>query len=182
MTGKYYESVYVYVVYEKIPNEYSIEYDLNRGTSSNAPALGTHAPAKGVYDTTFTVSHPTMVGYTFTGWTITGMSSDWTHYYGSNTTTATTLTNIKDTTFKNLRATAGTVTFKANWTPITYSISYELNRGNAATTPAHGSSHPGTATYDVAFTVSNPSMKGYTFTGWTLDGEAVAVVCFAIWV
>jgi hypothetical protein len=169
MTGTYYDSVYVHVVFEKIPNEYTIAYDLNRGNSSNAPALGAYAPTKATYNTSVTISHPTMLGYTFTGWSISGMDGD-THYIGSKTTTATTLTGIKDTTFKNLRSTTGTVTFKATWTPNTYTIAYNLNRGNATSTPAFGSSHPETATYDVAFTVSNPTMKGYTFQGWRITG------------
>ena len=170
MTGKYYSSVYVHVEYQKIPNTYTINYNLNKGSSSNNPAYGTYHPTTGTYDAQFTVSHPTMLGYTFTGWTITGMDTV-THYIGSSTTTATSISSTKETTFKNLRSTSGTVTFKANWTPNQYSITYNLNRGNSTTTPSLGANAPrGPVNYDEVVTISNPSMPGYYFAGWDISG------------
>ena len=39
-----------------------------------------------------------------------------THYYGTNTTTATSIASTKETSFKNLHSTSGaTVTFEALW-------------------------------------------------------------------
>jgi hypothetical protein len=87
-----------------------------------------------------------------------------THYYGSSTTTNTSINSTKETSYKNLRSTSGTVTFTAQWTAITYTLSYTLNSGN------HGSSHPTSATYDSEFTVNNPTKSNYTFAGWNITG------------
>ena len=51
-----------------------------------------------------------------------------THTYGSSTTNATSIENTKEISFKNLHSvTDATVTFTAQWTPIVYTITYELN-------------------------------------------------------
>ena len=95
---------------------YNISYNLDGGTH------GSSHPTTATYDTGFTVSNPTKPGYTFAGWNITGMDGV-THYYGDSsssysTTTATSLSNITKTWFKNLHSTASsTVTFTAQWTP-----------------------------------------------------------------
>lgn len=140
---------------------YSISYTLNGGTH------GSSHPTSASYDAWFQVSNPTRTGYTFTGWSITGMSSD-THYIGTSSSSyiTTTATSYSTTTsqryFMNLQVTSGTVYFSANWSAISYSISYTLNGGT------HGSSHPTSASLNSWFQVSNPSRDGYLFTGWTI--------------
>ena len=164
-----------------------IQYDLNRGSSTTTPKLGAKAPISYVFDTSFEVSHPTMEGYTFTGWTISNLDTDITHYFGNSSftvtqgsvttnattatggTTAATLNNVTATHFINLKK-HGTVNFKANWRPNTYTITYDLNRGNGTTIPEHGASHPTSATFDKEFTISNPTRVGYKFTGWNISG------------
>ena len=117
-------------------NTYSISYDLDGGN------YGTNHPTTATYDKSFTVNNPSKSvtakfkndagatlsssaditkSYTFNGWNITGMDSV-THTYGSKTTTQTSLTGVKDTTFKNLRSTSGTVNFLAKWTPPTITL------------------------------------------------------------
>ena len=92
-------------------NTYSISYTLNGG------AYGNSHPTGATYDVQFTVNNPTHDNATFAGWTITGMDSGVTHYYGNQTTTGTSITTpTTATTFKNLRSTDGTVTFTATWT------------------------------------------------------------------
>ena len=92
-------------------NTYSISYTLNGGTDGNSHPTGA------TYDVQFTVNNPTHNHGTFAGWTITGMDSGVTHYYGNQTTTGTSITTpTTATTFKNLRSTDGTVTFTATWT------------------------------------------------------------------
>ena len=142
----------------RIPNTYNLSYDLSGGTS------GGNQPATATYNTQFTVSNPTRTGYTFAGWNITGMDSV-THTYDSSTTTNISISGTKATSFKNLHSTSGaTVTFTATWTANTYSLSYDLSSGTA------GASKPATAMYDTAFTVSNPTLTGYTFAGWNITG------------
>ncbi|MBR1679512.1 MAG: InlB B-repeat-containing protein, partial [Bacilli bacterium] len=98
----------LYAIYN--PNTYSISYNLDGGS------YGENYPTSATYDTAFTVNNPTKNGHTFTGWNITGMDSV-THNYGSSTTTNTSINGTKATSFKNLRATSGTVTFTAEWEP-----------------------------------------------------------------
>ena len=89
-------------------NTYTINYNLNGGTH------GSSHPTTVNIDSTFTVSNPTQSGWTFTGWEITGMDTT-THTYGGSTTTGTSISSTKATSFKNLRISAGTVTFTAHW-------------------------------------------------------------------
>ena len=82
------------------------------------------------YDEAFSVSAPTRDGYKFNGWNITAMDST-THVIGTDTSTATSINNCKATSFKNLRATSGTVIFTAQWTPNKMTIRYYLNGGTS---------------------------------------------------
>ena len=115
---------------------YSVAYDLEKGT------FGAQHPNTVYYDNEFTVNTPTKsiklifdagstgatfdytgagvsgnnqsVPYTFNGWTITEMDNV-THYFGSTTSNATSATGRKETSFKNLRSTEGSVKFTAKW-------------------------------------------------------------------
>ena len=55
-------------------NIYTITYDLNKGTGSTNPAIK-NAPAKYTVEDKITIPNPTRVGYTFAGWTGTGLKS-----------------------------------------------------------------------------------------------------------
>lgn len=140
----------------------SNKYKINYVIGDNAQ-YGEDHPVEALYDEEFEVDAPTRLGYIFDGWKITGMSTDCTHYYGSDTTNAASIASTKAVKFKNLHSSKdGVVTFTALWTPITYNIEYEANGGTL------GASHPAKATYDQAFTVNNPTKLGYTFTGWKI--------------
>ena len=134
------------------PNKYNISYNLNGGS------YGTYHPTSATYDVAFTVSNPTRTGYQFAGWTITGLDSC-THTYGSKTTSAHTLGYIKETLFKNLRSTSGTVTYTAVWTPNTYYIVFNANGGS-------GSMSKMTCTYDKAY---NLTANTFTRADWTFE-------------
>ena len=107
-------------------NTYTVAYAGMAGASH-----GASHPASGTYDAAFSVSNPTRTGYTFAGWKITGMDSV-THTYGTSTTTATSIASTKETSFKNLRSTAGTVTFTALWEPNVYTISLDAQKATSA--------------------------------------------------
>lgn len=135
------------------PISYSINYVLNGGD------FGSYHPTNLTYDTTSTISNPTKNGYTFAGWQITGMDSI-THTYGNSTTTNNSISNTKETNYKNLRSTNGAVTFTAKWNVVNYSITYNLDGGNCSNK----------STYNIEtvdFTLNNPTKTGYTFIGWT---------------
>lgn len=58
-------------------------------------------------------------------------------------------------------------TLYAVWETATYNITYELNGG------VNNEENPSTYTIDNIVTFAEPSKEGYTFSGWTLNGEAV---------
>ena len=152
-------------------NTYTISYTLNGGSR------GTNHPTSGTYGTAFTVDNPTHSHATFAGWNITGMDSV-THTYGSSTTTATSISSTNATSFTNLRASSGTVTFKATWTcdtgyngtscgANTYTVKYDSNKPSTATGSISGSTADSSHTYGTAKALTT---NGYTLTGWTFAG------------
>ena len=121
------------------PQTFVVAYNANGG--SGAPA---NQP--GVVDTTVTVSNtvPARTGYTFAGWN-TAADGSGTAYTGGGTFTMP----------------ANNVTLYAQWTAITYTITYHGNLGSGV--PA-ASTH----TYLEAVTLSAtvPTRTGYWFNGW----------------
>lgn len=92
------------------------------------------------------LSMPSKEGYTFTGWTANGTKID-------NSTTMPT---------KN-------ITVKANWSINSYTVNVDLDGGEgvASFTLNYGET--------IADKLSDPSKEGYTFTGWTIDGESLSL-------
>lgn len=95
-------------------NTYNISYDLNDsdGTSS---WVHPKTPTTWEYDKSLTIQHPSRTWYAFSGWTITNMDSE-EHTIWSGTSHEETENGVMATSFANLRATSGTVNFKAIWT------------------------------------------------------------------
>ena len=138
--------------------QYNLTFNLAGGTATG------DLPADALYDVGFTVENPTRLGYTFIGWSITGMDAG-THYFDSDSLSGTTASGIMATRFENLTSVDGaTISFTATWRANTYTISY--NYVNATTTP----SNPTSATYDSWFTVDYPTRRGYTFVGYDISG------------
>lgn len=100
---------------------------------------------------TIILTNPIRSGYRFAGWTGTGISTP-------------TVDVEIDT------SAGGALAFLANWTPVTYKISYVLSGGALPS----GSSNPSTYTVKSSnITLVNPTRTGYTFKGWSgtgLDG------------
>ena len=117
---------------------YVISYNLDGGTVTPANPTG--------YDTaseTFTLNEPTKEGYTFIGWT------------GSNG-------DVPQTTVSIGKGSKSDRTYTANYIPITYNITYELNGGIWITANPEK--------YDITsatIKLNNPTREGYSFTGWT---------------
>ena len=127
------------------PITYTISYDLDGG----ALADGESNPATYTIESdAITLVNPTRKGYDFAGWTGTGL-----------TEATMTVTIAKGSTENR--------SYKATWTPITYTISYDLDGGALA----GGESNPATYTIESdAITLVNPTRKGYNFAGWTGTG------------
>lgn len=144
--------VFLYAITEA--NKYFVEYS---GTTKTSWTMGN---VEYTYDKAWDLS-PNLykkTWYTFTEWNrqVNGGGSgyaDWATWVVLNWTTT-----------EN-----DVVPIYAQWTPNTYNISYNLNKGDGTSDPVHTGSHPTTATYDTSFTVNVPSRTWYAFSGWTIS-------------
>lgn len=126
---------------------YTITYQLGGGTVTPPD------PNPTIYDVntpTFTLKNPVRPGFTFTGWTGTGLSSA--------TTTATVTTGS-----------TGHRTYTATWTENNYTITYNYAAGNAPVTPNKGNYRITEVPFSINTTVvaNQPTRTGYRFDGWT---------------
>ena len=124
------------------PITYTISYDLAGG----ALADGTTNPATYTIESdAITLVNPTRKGYDFAGWT------------GTELTEPTKTVTIAKGSTENR-------SYTATWTPVTYTISYDLAGGALA----DGATNPATYTIESdAITLVNPTREGYSFDGWT---------------
>ncbi len=136
------------------PTTYNITYNLNGGTNASSNP----STYKVLYGVTFAA--PTRAGYTFAGWTnsagqtITGINpgADASHSTGA------------ELIQKLSSRTIGNQTVTANWTPISYTVSYNANGGSGAPA-AQTKYHNQTLTLStVKPTRSGGSLTGYTVT------------------
>lgn len=155
--------------YEAIPaiTTYTISYNVNGGS-------GTISSQTKVYgkSLTLTTTKPTRTGYNFAKWN-TSSNGSGTNYASGGTYTA----NAKATLY-------------AQWSPVTYTVSYNANGGTGA--PANQ-----TKTYNVTLKLSSikPTRTNYDFVSWNekADGTGTphgagtnyttdkAVTLYAIW-
>ena len=118
--------------------DYTIEYDLTGGVLD-----GENVDEYDPDDKAFTLLNPTMVGYTFAGWTGTDLDEP-----------------TVDVTISS--GSYGNRTYTATWKANEYTITYDANGGKAEATQI--------ATYDADVTLLIPERSGYKFLGW-YDGE-----------
>jgi hypothetical protein len=139
-------------------HSYSITYDLNDVSGSANPAHGTtHPSSYKITDTTFTISDPTMTGYTFGGWTIVTAPTAW--GTGSSSDGA--------TSFKVATGTYGDIKLKAKWTAKTdtaYKVNHYL-KDLGATSYTLKDTISSTGTTDATLTLANlkRSYTGFTY-------------------
>ena len=134
------------------PITYTITYDLAGGTVATA-----NPTTYNVESAAITLVNPTREGYTFAGWTGTAL----------------------DGPAVEVSIPAGSTgdrTYTATWTPITYTISYDLAGGSVA-----GNLPASSYTIEsAAITLPTPTKIGYTFKGWKLDGAGEAQMAVTI--
>ena len=100
-----------------------------------------------IESTTITLADISATGYTFDGWTKNGEA----------------VTEIAS-------GSTGNIVLTADWTPIVYTITYEGTKGAS-------NSNPTSYTIESAtITLADISATGYTFDGWTKNGEAVTEI------
>ena len=121
---------------DPVTNEYTVSYDVNGGDST-APAAETVTDG----GTAAKPADPTRSGYVFNGW----FDAD---------------TGGNEYTFGT--AVTADITLYAQWTIMTYTVSYNVNRGDSTEPSTETVEHGGTATRPT----TDPTWTGYTFTGW----------------
>ena len=146
-----------------VANTYTVTY--NTGNNNCPLDTTVYAQYTATYGTAFNVVNPTCQGYSFSGWTATGLDTT-NAMYGSDSANAhwsDGTTPVKGTTqtyFNNL-AVVGTnaVTLTANWSSNEYTITYYL--GNVS----NGSNSIGTSTctYNASCTLKTFANLGATF-------------------
>ncbi|MBR0034920.1 MAG: InlB B-repeat-containing protein, partial [Synergistaceae bacterium] len=137
------ENTRLYAQWRAIP--YVLSYVLNGAVDPGNPKSYT-------VEDSITLQAPTKGGYTFTGWTGTDLTG---------TTESVTI----------LAGSTGARSYTANFTPITYTITYDLDGGtNDAANPASYTIESDT------ITLKDPTKEGYDFAGWTMDGFAVTEI------
>lgn len=123
----------VYAVWSE--KDYDISYNYDGGTvAKQNPSIYS------INDDTFTLTNPTKTGYTFIGWTGTGLDG----------LTMTVTVNA---------GSAGYREYKANWKANNYTITLNSDGGSV-------SSENITVTYDSSYELPVPTKPGYTFNGW----------------
>ena len=144
------------------PIEYTITYNLNGGkigTSSTNPTqkytyetdlyIGNYSTGGTAY------TEPTKAGYTFAGWKYTG---DTVGYWTKNAVYA---NRYNKGLYEH-----GNITLTAQWTPVTYSVTYNANGGSgapSAQTKSHG--------VNLTLSSTKPTRSGYTFNGWNTKAD-----------
>ena len=136
------ETYQLYAIWEA--NTYTIKFDGNKGTGSMQDLSATYDQNITLTDNAFTRN-----GYTYEGW---NTKADG---------TGTAYTNKQSV--KNLTATnGGTAVLYAQWKPITYTITYNLDGGtNSPDNPSEYTPETNT------ITLKEPTKDLYVFTGWT---------------
>ncbi len=183
---------------------YTVTFDAKGGTSVESQTVEEDALA--------TLPETTKTGYTFAGWSYdfvtpitkdTAITASWTaneytitydvnggDALENNTQTATydsdytlavpTRTGYTfagwyhgETPFENGTWTlTDGITLTAKWNVITYHISYNLDGGNAE--------NEVTYTVEDEITLTNPTCTGYTFVGWTFEGQSEPILSVTI--
>ena len=125
-------------------HSYSISYDLAGGSASN-PISYTYESAE------FTLANPTRTGYTFAGWSGTGIAG---------------LTNAVTIAAHS----HGDRAYAAHWTPITYTVHFDANGGTGTPMPDQS------FTYDApqALASNTFARAHYAFAGWSGAGATFA--------
>lgn len=120
---------------------YSISYALNGSTLENK------VETYNCLSRDFSLGQPKKRGYTFDGWSGTGLSEI-----------------TKDVVVS--QGSIGDRAYEAHFTAKSYNVTYDYGYD--------GVTSKATATYDSQFNVKSPSRDGYDFIGWTYNGEEFA--------
>ena len=163
--GKWvYAEIYNIKIYAKEPTQatYNIIYELDGGTMDTSKTTYT-------YSEDFYLKAPTKEGYTFVGfdYTVIGINKD--HMYSKTVEVNGVTYLIWNTNDYNIYDTYGDKTFKAIWTPINYTVKFDVNGGEEIFEDLITNI---TNEYKVTIYEQQPTRFGFTFNGWS-DGTNV---------
>ncbi|GEM_PF-6800867 len=122
--------------------EYSISCDFDGGNETS------YRNTYNVETASFSLPSPQRTGYTFLGWT------------GSGITTPSAIVTIT-------KGSTGNRQYKANWNINTYTITYALNGGTDPGNPSTFNIETNT------FTLKTPTRDGYSFAGWSAGNQSI---------
>ncbi|MGN0367378.1 MAG: InlB B-repeat-containing protein, partial [Wujia sp.] len=146
-------------------NSYEVAFDANVPADATSEATGTMANQTCTYDVAqnLTKNAYTLTGYTFLGWSL-----------DENATGEDTTALMADESEQMNLATSGVKTLYAIWAKNEYTVSFDANKPEGATTNVQGTMAVQTMTYDVeaALTENAYTLEGYTFEGWSKDAKA----------
>lgn len=125
--------------------DYAIRYDLAGGA---LPSGKTNPSSYTVETAAFTLANPVRTGYTFTGWSGTGLEGS------------------ANKTVSVAKGNTGEREFTAHWLEASYGITYNKNGGTIANESSYGA-----YTYGTGLTLPIPARTGYTFGGWYTDSS-----------
>lgn len=148
-------------------NSYTVSYNGNGATTSPD-----ELSKSGTYDVTFNLYDENdfkKTGYRFMGWSVTE-NAPFTTEKEEDAIAA--VDYQPGETVQNL-AVSGEITLYAVWYEETYHITYDVN---ADTTVDFVGSYPNTYTYKSGAKLAKLSRKGYTFLGWTYNGNVITEI------
>ena len=172
-----YQTLNLYAIWSE--NSYSINYNLNKGSGSTTPSGDTSKQTQKYTTSVNLHSAPTREGYIFSGWNTQADGKGKSFSAGQSVN-------------KLVSSDGGSITMYAQWTPITYTISYNANGGTHVRTNSStkvdesltrssevnqfvgGSTATATYTFDVDknLTTNGFTWKGHTFLGWSENANA----------
>lgn len=139
--GKYTGNAALTLYAKWTPNTYTVSYNANGGSGAPGSQTKTHD-----VNLTLSSTKPTRTGYTFVNWN-TASNGTGTSYASGGTYSGN-----------------ANLTLYAQWTPVSYTVTYNANGGSGAPgsqTKTHG--------VNLALSSTKPTRTGYTFASWNMS-------------
>ena len=145
---------------------WAITYNGNGSGSGTVPAAGTYTTGGAAYTVANNTGSLARSGYTFTGWN-TAADGSGTPYPAASSYT-----------------TSANTTLYAQWSPVTYNLTYNGNGSTGGSVPGVGTYTSGNSPYVVVDNTGTLTRTGYVFTGWNtmVSGLGVPLVPGATYV
>ena len=147
------------------PNTYTVKYNANQPTGASGAVSGITAETEHTYDAAKNLGDNSfsLTGWTFSGWALDPLSDKADFINGES--------------IKNLTETQGEiVALYAVWKPNVYSVNFDKNKPDAASSFVEGNMENSAFTYDTesGLPANAYSLKGWTFSGWSRDNDGTA--------